>query len=197
MASQFPSRIVGARDIGRFDPFDDLNRLFGTFFPVAGSLMGVPARAADLASLPRLDVQEDAQAIRVSAELPGVNPADVEVRIEGDTLVISGEKKSGQTTGADGYHLMERSFGHFKRAITLPFTPDAQAVDADFDLGVLTVRVPKLARQEGSHRVQVRHASGSGSEANAPRTYLQDAQRMPAGPDSEGPPQGGGEPAAH
>ena len=185
MASQFPVPFAGPREMRRVDPFDDFtqefSRLFGNFFPGAGSLMGLPARTADFVALPRLDVHEDEQCIRVSAELPGVSADDVDVRVEGDMLVISGEKKAQQQGGARNYHVMERSYGQFKRSVALPFTPDAQSVDASFDLGVLTVTVPKQARQDISRRIEVRQGSGAGNE---PRTYLDDAQRMPAGPDS-------------
>lgn len=181
MASQFPVSFAGPRDMRRVDPFEDftqeVNRLFGSFFPVAGSLMGLPARAADAVALPRLDIREDEQGLCVSAELPGVDAADVDVRIEGDTLLISGEKKAAQPIQTSSYHVMERSFGHFKRAISLPFTPDPQAVDASFDLGVLTVHVPRQATRQISRRIEVRQGAGI-----QPDTYLNDEQRMPAGP---------------
>jgi HSP20 family protein len=192
MASQFPVPFAGPRQLGRLDPFDDItqefSRLFGSFFPGAGSLLGLPARTADAAALPRLDVQEDDEGIRVCAELPGVNTDDVEVRVESDMLVISGEKKAQQGTSIRNFHVMERSFGQFKRAIALPFTPDPQTVDASFDLGVLTVRIPRQLQRETSRRIEVRQAGGS-----SPQTYLDDGQRMPAGPDSE--PRVGDEPA--
>jgi HSP20 family protein len=133
-------------------------------------------------ALPRLDVQEDEAGIRVSAELPGVSADDVEVRVEGDLLVISGEKKAQHQASIRNYHVMERSFGQFKRTVALPFTPDPQTVDASFDLGVLSVFVPVQTKQEASRRIEVRQTpSGRGAP---PETYLNDEQRMPAGPDS-------------
>lgn len=190
MASQFPIPFASPRQLRPFDPFDDftqeVGRLFGNFFP-AGSLMGLPARTADIVALPRLDVHEDEQGISVSAELPGVSADDVEVRVEGDLLVISGEKKAQHQASVRNYHVMERSFGHFKRSVALPFTPDPQTVDASFDLGVLSVFVPVQVKQDASRRIEVRQApAGRGA---APETYLNDGQRMPAGPDSS--PQAG------
>lgn len=196
MASQFPIPFASPRLLGPFDPFDDLtqefSRMVGNFFPVAGSLMGLPARTADAVALPRLDVHEDEQGILVSAELPGVSADDVEVRVEGDLLVISGEKKSRHQAPMRNYHVMERSFGHFKRTVALPFTPDPQTVDASFDLGVLSVLLPRQVKQASSRRIDVRQApAGRGA---TPETYLNDGQRMPAGPDSR--PQDGDEPVA-
>lgn len=189
MASQFPIPFVGPRELRRFDPFEDLsqemNRLFGNFFPGAGSLMGLPARAADLVSLPRLDVQEDEAEILVFAELPGVDAADVDVRVDDDVLTISGEKKSRSAGNASSYHVMERSFGQFRRAIALPFSPEPQAVEAHFDLGVLTVRLPKPIQAARSGRIAVRQGAPAALDAERSKSYLQDEQRMPAGPESE------------
>ena len=178
MASQFPIPFAGPRQLRHLDPLGDFtqefSRLFGNFFPGAGGLLGLPARTADAVALPRLDVQENEEGIRVCAELPGVQAGDVEVRVEGELLVISGEKKADQRTRSHNYHVAERSFGHFKRAIALPFTPDPQTVSASFDLGVLTVQVPRQLQRETSRRID-------------------DGQRMPAGPDSA--PRVGDEPA--
>ncbi|MFY9476834.1 MAG: Hsp20/alpha crystallin family protein [Aquabacterium sp.] len=189
MASQFPIPFVGPRELRRFDPFDDLtqemSRLFGNFFPGAGSLMGLPARAADLVSLPRLDVQEDEAEIRVFAELPGVDAADVDVRVDDDVLTISGEKKALAAGHTSSYHVMERSFGQFRRAIALPFSPEPQAVEAHFDLGVLTVRLPKPVQAARSGRIAVRQGAPAELDPGRAKAYLHDQQRMPAGPESE------------
>lgn len=187
MASQFSLPFITARELSAFDPFEvtqEVGRLFGNFFPTPGSLMGLPARASDLVSWPRLDVHEDEHHIHVEAELPGVDAEDVEVRIEGDTLLISGEKRAHRRQVAASYHVMERSFGHFKRSISLPFTLDARDVEADFSLGVLSIRVPRQPPRETSRRIEVRQ--GPVGKGTPPGSYLQDEQRMPAGPDSQG-----------
>lgn len=189
MAYQFPIPFVGPRELRRFDPFEDLtqemSRLFGNFFPGTGSLMGLPARAADLVSLPRLDIQEDDGEICVFAELPGVDAADVDVRVDADVLTISGEKKACPAGGTSSYHVMERSFGEFRRTIALPFSPEPQAVEAHFDLGVLTVRLPRPSQAARSGRVAIRQGAPEALDAGRSKAYLHDEQRMPAGPETE------------
>jgi len=148
MASPFPTLFDATRPMRSIDPFLDLsremNRMMDSFFPGAGQLMGVGARMATHA-LPRVDVQEDEQAIVISAELPGVDIGDIDVQLEGDALTLSGEKRARSDTALERYRLMERSFGSFRRTLALPFTPDPGSVTAEHAQGVLTIRIPKTA----------------------------------------------------
>src|SRR6185369_10943208 len=81
---------------------------------------------------------------------------DLDVRVDGDVLTISGERKSEQNRNERDYHVMERSHGRFQRSIQLPFTPDPDEVRAEVRHGVLEIRIPKRAAQERSRRIQVR-----------------------------------------
>lgn len=155
-----PSHLVPARTAA--DPFADLhhqmNRLFDDF--LGGSV--APALPSAMA-LPRMDVRENPQEICISTDLPGVRPADVDVRIDGNMLTLRGEKhQESEPQQAHDYHLMERSWGRFQRSLQLPFAPQASEIQAEFEHGVLTVRIPKHAQQERSHRVEV-HAKDPGA----------------------------------
>ncbi|WP_197031656.1 Hsp20/alpha crystallin family protein [Bordetella petrii] len=138
----------------------EMDRLFDNVFG-AGEL---PA-GAGMGAMPRLEMCEEGDELCVSAELPGVQAADVEVRLAGDTLTISGEKRTGGGQRKDGdVHVSERAYGRFQRRITLPFAPDPQQTRANLQDGVLTVR---LARQTGalaSNRIPV---SAGGAQAGA------------------------------
>ena len=96
---------------------------------------------------PKVDVSETKDAVQVTAELPGVDESDVEVTLEDDVLTIRGEKKSEreEEDKDKNWHVVERSYGSFSRAIPLPFDPDATKVEAKFDKGVLRVHLPKPA----------------------------------------------------
>ncbi len=154
------------------DPFSELhremNRLFDDFFvggsPVAGT--------GTMMAMPRLDVRESAKELCVCAELPGVKPEDVELRMEGNLLTLRGEKRQESTQAHDDYHLMERSYGRFQRSIQLPFATAPQDVHADFKDGVLTIHVSKSAHQERSHRIaiQATEETGQATTAGAPIT---------------------------
>lgn len=111
---------------------------------------------------PAVDVRETEDEIRVMAELPGLEPADVDVSIENNVLTISGEKKHEVEEGEEDspFHLIERRYGRFERSFTLPRTVDADSISARFLNGVLTVTLPK-AETAKPRRVQIEAGEGS------------------------------------
>ncbi|MBF6614163.1 MAG: Hsp20/alpha crystallin family protein [Chloroflexi bacterium] len=93
---------------------------------------------------PAIDIREGNNEYTVTAELPGINPDDVEIYLQEGTLVLKGEKKFERENREEGYHRMERSYGSFRRAIRLPDNVDAERIDASFNNGLLTLTLPKL-----------------------------------------------------
>ena len=100
-----------------------------------------PARGGDLT--PRVDVVETADAIRVTAELPGVKADEVEITVEGDTLTLRGEKREEHEEKKKDYHRVERRYGAFSRSIHLPSSVDPDKVTARSKDGVLSIDIPK------------------------------------------------------
>ena len=92
---------------------------------------------------PSLDVTEDDQALRVRAEVPGIDPKDIHLEIHGGVLTLRGEKKDEKGEGQDGRHWSERRYGSFARAISLPEYVDHEKVEAGYKDGVLTITLPK------------------------------------------------------
>ena len=123
------------------DPFltmqREINRMFGEFG------RGLPARFEESELSPRIDVAETDSAIEVTAELPGIDEKDVEVVLRDDLLTIKGEKKSEREEKKKDYHVVERSFGSFSRAVRIPFDADPETVKANFAKGVLRVSIAK------------------------------------------------------
>jgi len=108
---------------------------------------------------PRLDVHEADGVIEMSAELPGVAEADIEICLEGDILSISGEKRDQhKDTKA---HFVERAYGTFQRSIQLPFAPQPDQMSAECDHGVLRIRFPRV-EPERTHRIQIGTAKSPG-----------------------------------
>ena len=97
--------------------------------------------------IPAVNVEEAADELLLTAELPGMREEDVNVEIENNILTIRGEKREEREEGGEGqkYHVTERRYGSFQRAFTLPRSVQPDAIHADFDGGVLTVRMPKAA----------------------------------------------------
>jgi HSP20 family protein len=92
---------------------------------------------------PAVDIFETENSIILKAELPGVEPNDVEVRVEDNTLYLKGERKFEKETKEENYHRIERSYGSFARSFTLPNSIDAEKVAAEYKDGLLTLTLPK------------------------------------------------------
>jgi len=95
---------------------------------------------------PRVNVSETDKEIKVSAELPGMDEKDIDVSLTRDTLTIKGEKKEEKEDKGKDYYRMERSYGSFTRAISLPIEVDTDKAKATFKKGVLQVVLPKSAK---------------------------------------------------
>jgi HSP20 family protein len=96
---------------------------------------------------PKIDIAESKDAIDVTAELPGVDEKDLDVTLANGVLTIRGEKKTerDEQDKDKNWHVVERSYGSFSRAIPLPFDPDPAKVEAKFDKGILHIHLPKPA----------------------------------------------------
>ena len=122
--------------------FGSLNKELDRMFDEFGRKFPNSTPAADEA-YPRIDVVETEEAIEVAAEMPGVNQDDIEVTITGNVLTLKGEKRSETEDTRKDYHIVERSYGAFRRTIPMPFVVDGEAVQASFEKGVLRVVLPK------------------------------------------------------
>ena len=105
---------------------------------------------------PACDIFEDKDAIKIVLEVPGVNPEDVKLSMENNTLTIRGEKKQVAEEKTERVHRYERSYGSFERSFALPGTVDPERVEADYENGLLTVTLPKVERAK-PREIQVRH----------------------------------------
>lgn len=133
--------------IVRWEPFrelstlqNEMNRLFNTAFDApAGSNGGNTLRRW----MPAMDLVETEDHFVLRADLPGLKQDDVKIEFEDGTLTVSGERKAEHESKNEGYYRVERAFGSFSRSLTLPHGIDPEAVTANFDNGVLEVRIPK------------------------------------------------------
>lgn len=106
--------------------------------------------------VPAVSVEERDREILLTAELPGMTDDSVEITLENNVLTITGEKRDAREEGEPSgkYHLAERSFGAFRRSFALPRTVRADGITAEFDHGLLTVRLPK-AEEAVSRKIEV------------------------------------------
>src|SRR5689334_13577235 len=117
----------------------EMNRLFNTFFdtPTGGNGGGLRRW------VPAMDLVETEDHFVLKADLPGLDANDVSIEVEDKVLTISGERKVEHETSKEGFYRLERSSGQFRRSLTLPEGVDADKIEANFDKGVLEVRIPK------------------------------------------------------
>ena len=93
--------------------------------------------------VPAVDIKEEPDAFKIVADIPGVDPKDIEVHLEDGVLTIKGEKESEKKEEREGYKRVERSFGSFYRRFSLPDTADPEKVTANSNHGVLEVLIGK------------------------------------------------------
>jgi len=104
---------------------------------------------------PALDVSETDDAVLVHAEIPGIDPKELDIAVVGNTLTLRGEKKSETEQEGTNYHRVERRYGAFTRSLRLPAAVDAEHVTAKAAAGVLEIRLPK--REEAkAKRIEIK-----------------------------------------
>ena len=117
----------------------EMNRLFNTFFEPSPAGNGAVMRRWS----PAMDLVETDEHFVLRADLPGVSEGDVKIELDDNVLTISGERKAAHEERKEGFYRVERAYGSFSRTLTLPEGVDAEGISANFDRGVLEVRVPK------------------------------------------------------
>ena len=103
---------------------------------------------------PSVDVSESDDEIVVKAEIPGVSPQDVDISIDDNHLIISGEKKQESEEKEKNYYRVERSYGSFRRSLALPSGVDVDSIKASSKDGVLSIHIPKVESKK-SRKVEI------------------------------------------
>jgi HSP20 family protein len=116
-----------------FDPWADL-RTFDDFFKT------LPEQSS---GFPAVCAWKDEEKATVELEIPGMDPADIEISVKGTSLKISGERKGLEIKDEDHFHHRERWYGEFTRAFDLPYEVDSSKVDAAYKEGILTIALPR------------------------------------------------------
>jgi HSP20 family protein len=132
------------RTIARWAPLrgvttlqDQINRLFSESFGRTGQESSLSAWA------PAVDIYETEHELVVEADLPDVDPQDLDIRVENNILTIRGERKFEKKVNEENYLRVERSYGSFARSFTLANTVNTDAIKAEYQTGVLTLSIPK------------------------------------------------------
>ena len=144
-------------------PFESLrkeiDRLFDDFRPfdwrLPSRVLGLEVPRIALAEwqvAPAMDLVEKDDAYEITAELPGLDEKNVEIKLSNHTLTIKGEKNEVKEDKQKDYYQSERRYGSFQRSFQLPEGVDADKIDANFAKGVLTVKLPKTAEAKKAEK---------------------------------------------
>lgn len=139
--------------IVRWEPFRDMlnsQREFDRLFKEAFNPIFGEGELSTRTWAPPVDIYENENDIVLKAELPGVDPKEVEIRVEDNTLYLKGERKFEKETKEENYHRVERTYGSFARSFSLPNSINAEQVKAEYKDGLLTLTLPK--REEAKPR---------------------------------------------
>jgi HSP20 family protein len=144
--------------IQRYRPSSDV------FRPLFEDMLSPFGRMGSSMRIPDTDVVESKDEIRVICELPGLSGEDVDISLENNVLTISGEKHEEREDGGadETYHMSERRWGRFSRSFVLPREVDQERIGAEFDNGVLTVRIPKSEKAK-PRRIEIGKGVGNRS----------------------------------
>jgi HSP20 family protein len=123
------------------DRMNRMNRLFHESYSPEG-----PEEALTTTSFaPPVDIYEDEHNITLKLEVPGIDEKDIDVRVEGNTLTVHGERKIEKEEKEENFRRVERQYGSFTRSFTLPSSVDPAQVSANYDKGVLKINLAKKA----------------------------------------------------
>lgn len=131
---------------------NEIDRVFDRFFPSREG--DRDASTAETVWRPRMDLIETEDDYRLHLDMPGMDKDDLKISYQDNELVVSGERKSARSEEDEEFVRVERSFGQFRRAFTLPRTVDADNISASYNKGVLTVTVPKTESVK-PHQIEI------------------------------------------
>ena len=133
----------------RWDPFRDLNTLqdrMNRLFEEANRGGRADEPTATTSWSPSVDVFETEESIVVKAEVPGVDPKEIELSLENNVLTLKGDRRFEKETKDENYHRIERSYGGFSRSFSIPALVEEAGIKADYKDGVLTIVLPKTQK---------------------------------------------------
>jgi len=134
--------------ITRWDPFREVVTLQNRMNSLFRNMNEEEAPLAAANFVPAVDIYEDAEKLVLKLEVPGIQEKDLDVRIEGNTLTVKGERKLEAEEKEENFHRIERSYGSFYRAFTLPSTVETENVQASYAAGVLKLELKKKAEAQ-------------------------------------------------
>lgn len=145
-------------NLTRFEPWSVVDLLHRDLDRFSSRRLGQPAKENTVADwVPAVDITEEKDRFLLRADVPGVEPADIDVSMDSGVLTVSGERLQQTVNEDDGFRRVERVSGRFLRRFTLPETAHAEGITAKSNNGILEVSIPKLPEVQ-ARRISVEAA---------------------------------------
>ena len=144
--------------ITRWDPYREVVALQNRMNSLFRNMNEEDDPVAASNFVPAVDIYEDAQKVMLKLEVPGIDQKDLDVRVENHTLTVKGERKFETEEKEQNFHRIERRYGSFYRAFTLPNTVDTENVAASYNAGVLKLELKKKPEAQ-SKQIQINVAA--------------------------------------
>src|SRR5271157_5479732 len=162
----------------RWDPFREVyslqNRVSRLFEEQYGG--GREESLTAGAFVPPVDIYEDEHSVQLKLEVPGIDEKDLDVKVENNTLTITGERKFEKEEKEENFRRVERRYGTFTRSFTLPNTVNTEDINASYDNGVLNIRLAKRAEAKPK-QIKVSVGSQKNIEGKKPETQTHSASK--------------------
>ena len=129
--------------INRWDPFREVAALQNRVNSLFREMSEGDSPLTTASFVPAVDIYEDPKKVVLKLEVPGMEEGDLDVRVENNTLTVKGERKFEKDEKEENFHRIERRYGSFYRAFTLPSTVDAEHINASYNAGVLKLELSK------------------------------------------------------
>jgi HSP20 family protein len=129
--------------INRWDPFREVASLQNRVNSLFREMNEGDSPLAAASFVPAVDIYEDTKKVVLKLEVPGIEEKDLDIRVENNTLTVKGERKFEKDEKEENFHRIERRYGSFYRAFTLPTTVDTEHVNANYNAGILKLELSK------------------------------------------------------
>lgn len=136
-------------------PLSLMNELQNELFPLMSWFTEGHPLAQEAVWAPKVDIKEEDNEYVVFADIPGVDPKEIQIDMDGNTLTVRGERKSHAEEKQKNYYRIERTYGKFYRQFTLPETVDSSKISAKAKQGVLAIHLPKAKEQSHQRKITV------------------------------------------
>jgi len=143
--------------VKRYEPFNDIRKSFDLVNAIMNSVAQTSSQEQEVMSFnPKVNTREGKEAYHIEVELPGIKKEEVEVKVDGNVLTISGERNLRNEVQEEDYHKVESHYGKFSRSFTLPERVDVGKIHAESDNGLLEVVIPKLHIDTSSKKIEIK-----------------------------------------